>query len=311
MGRSRFAASLVLATGAVVAVFLPVSTADAAPPPSVTASPRVAPAGTRVSVKVAGCPGEMTVNVTGQAVGFRDTPALYLTRHATLPAPGRFSFSFPMPAEPATVSVGCTQGAIIQRAATITAPSTWAGRQTAVKRDADGSVLTVQTFEAGPPAAAFTLEGVPVPVVRSFTIAEGEKFRIAATVRGRVLLLAEEQIDGEDAGALQDSRPQAWLADLGPVEPVTPPTHQVTPPTTPSQSATPAPQPEANPSQPATAPPPGETLVLAATGTLGAGPATAAGAAAILFGGILIAWTRPAPGGRADCRRRRRGSPTR
>lgn len=241
--------------------------------PSVVASPRVSPGGTAVSARIAGCPGEMTVRVTGQASGFQDTPQLYTTRHALLAAPGRFAFSFPLPPEPATIAVTCTQGTFVEHAATITAPSSWTEPKAVILRDGADWVLTVQTHGAlGPPAAAFTLAGVPVQLSPSGASPEGEKFRIAGTVRGPVLLLAEEQFPGEDASAKQDSRPQAWFADLGPADAAIPPTDATTPP---PDAGMPPNNPEGIP-------------VLADTGASAVLPAAAAGAAAVLFGCILM-----------------------
>ena len=230
----------------------------------------------------------MSVEVTGQASGFQDTPRLYATRHARLAAPGRFAFSLPLPPEPATIALTCTQGTFQERAATITAPSSWTEPKALVLRDGTDWVLTVRTYYGAttPPAAAFTPAGTPVQLSPSGESPEGEKFRIAGTVRGPVLLLGEEQFPGEDASSKQDSRPQAWFADLGPADAPIPPAADATPPTT-----------ATTPPATATTPPPGAGMppgdpegiaVLADTGAGAVPPAAAAGAAAVLSGCILM-----------------------
>jgi hypothetical protein len=275
-----FATGLSLPANGVPLPYVPESNAVNLPfaqSPSVVASPRVSPGGKAALVQIAGCPGEMSVKVTGQASGFQDTPRLYTTRHARLAPPGRFSFSLPLPPEPAMIAVACIQGAFEERVATITAPSSWTEPKAGVRRDGADWVLTVRTFLLiGPPAAAFTLAGVPVPLTPLGTSPEGERFRIAGTVRGPVLLLAEEQFPGEDASSNQDSRPQAWFADLGPADAATPPTSATTPP---PDAGMPPNNPEDIP-------------VLADTGAGAVPPAAAAGAAAVLFGCILMSTAR-------------------
>ena len=245
---------------------------------TLTATPRVAVAGTAVTYSGENCPGQVQLRVEGHSEDWYDAPAVYPGATVTADPDGTWSATLPMPPEVSRVLMACDLGVDNQFETLVVGVRGAPARGTQITPTAGGAIVRLDVpdgpADAGPYwIEAFTMAGAQVPLT---PVIQDELSFVVQGSPGPILLIGMYAF-GENASAVVGATPEQYLAELeGPVVPLPDPP--------PGSGPDPGPDPDPDP-DPRVAGRAAPSPQLAATGPKGAtGPAAVSGVALLLLG---------------------------
>ena len=189
-------------------LFLPVPSQ-----PSIVVDPPVAAIGDPVTAS-GNCAGSPHLTVEGQPLGWYDTPPVYVDEFPVPDDSGNWIASFPMPAIPSNPVVRCTGVAGVS--GTQISPS-----ENLIpligEPDGSGMIVTISPLAEGSALRAYTANGVRVPMA-ILEVDPETRTRVRARVElpgvpVKIVFIGVEYL-GENAGARQQARVQAWSLDV-------------------------------------------------------------------------------------------------